>query len=277
MRTQIISSEKVSDEYLEVNSCSEEVLYYIDYHTKREKGRIDFGLQYVAEGRCYYEDDGEEKVIEKGFALLQFPNVRQHYYFKKDDKTTLVWCHFSGQLCKMLERFNTGKTVAVDLTKSNQFEYIFRHMISTFNVKDPYYKISAAGYMAVIISEITKSLECKDINMSNLTNHDIDMVINHMYFNYNKPIELNNYAGMCCLSKSRFTHLFKQYTGVSPYHFQLNIRIERAIDILSTTESNVKDCATAVGFDDLSYFCRIFKKFTSKSPTEYKKNRLKNN
>lgn len=273
MRTQIIRSEKKSDEYLEVNNCSEEVLYYLDHHTIRGKGRVDFGLQYVAEGRCYYEDDGEEKFIEKGFALLHFPNVRQHYYFKKEDKTTLVWCHFTGQLCKTLEKFNTGKTVIVDLTKSKHFDNIFRRMIYTFNIKAPYYQISVAGYMAVIISEIAKSLEFCDTAMSHITNNDIDMVINHMYLNYNKPIELDNYADMCCLSKSRFTHLFKQYTGVSPYHFQLKIRIEHAIDILSTTESSVKDCAATVGFDDCSYFCRIFKKFTSKSPTEYKKKR----
>ncbi len=271
MLKQIKSSEKKSDEYLVVNNCSQEVLYYLDHNTLRENGRIDFGLQYIAEGRCYYEDDGEEKCIEKGFALLHFPTLRQHYYFKKEDKTTLVWCHFTGELCEILEKFNTGKTIVVDLRKSKHFEYNLRRMISTFNIKAPYYEISATGYMAVIISTIAKSLECDEIAMPYTANRDIETVINYMYFNYNKPIELQKYADMCCLSRSRFVHLFKEYTGISPYRFQINIRIERAIDILSTTESTVKDCATTVGFEDYSYFCRIFKKITSKNPTEYKK------
>ena len=274
MGTWIKSSEKKSDEYIEVNACSQEVLNHVDHHTVRRDGRIDFGLQYVAEGRCYYEDDGEEKYIEKGCALLHFPNVRQHYYFKKEDKTTLVWCHFTGKLCEMLEKFNTGETVVVDLTKSKHFESIFHRMIYNCNVKAPYYKTSAGGYMALIISEIAKSLECGTAAVPNTTNSDMDSVINYMYLNYNKPIDLDKYAHMCCLSKSRFSHLFKQYTGVSPYHFQLKIRIANAIDILSTTESSVKDCAEMVGFDDYSYFCRIFKKFTSKSPAEYRENQI---
>lgn len=109
MGTWIKSSEKKSDEYIEVNACSQEVLNHVDHHTVRRDGRIDFGLQYVAEGRCYYEDDGEEKYIEKGCALLHFPNVRQHYYFKKRKKPPWFGAISQENFAKCLKNSIPGK------------------------------------------------------------------------------------------------------------------------------------------------------------------------
>ncbi len=268
---QAFSSEKHMDEYILVNNCAEQHLFDRDYNTLRENGRVDFGLQYIAEGRCYYEDDGEVKVVEKGKALLHFPNVRQHYFFKKEDKTILLWVHFTGHLTKILDELKSDKTVIVDLKNERRFEEIFRRMISAQNVKAPYYEITASGYLMVLLSDIAKT-KANETAIGHISSQkELKAVINDMHLNFNKPIDIKKYADMCCISLSRFAHVFKEYTGVSPYRFVLHIKIERAMELLMSTDISVEECAEAVGFSDPSYFSRIFKKMTSKTPTEYKK------
>ena len=66
-------------------------------------------------------------------------------------------------------------------------------------------------------------------------------------------------------------HLFKDYTGFSPYRFQLKIRMERAVEMLEYTALSVEEIAEMVGYEDCSYFCRIFKRYTGHTPLFYRK------
>ena len=92
-----------------------------------------------------------------------------------------------------------------------------------------------------------------------------------MQQHFQEPIDLGLYAGMCYVSRNRFLHLFKARFGVSPYHCQLQIRLDRAAEMLMNTPISVSDCAETVGFKDCSYFCRVFKKYKGKTPFAFKK------
>ncbi|RYY32493.1 MAG: AraC family transcriptional regulator [Sphingobacteriaceae bacterium] len=68
-----------------------------------------------------------------------------------------------------------------------------------------------------------------------------------------------------------FSRLFVQNTGELPLAYIQIKRIERARLLLSTTNMTFYEIATETGFTDLSYFARIFKKITGKTPGEYKR------
>ena len=95
-------------------------------------------------------------------------------------------------------------------------------------------------------------------------------VINAMNVRFNMPIDLDFYANICYMSRSRFVHFFKEKMGESPYSYQLKIRIEHAKEILSATDCSIGECAATVGFNDPSYFSRIFRKITGQTPPQYR-------
>ena len=95
--------------------------------------------------------------------------------------------------------------------------------------------------------------------------------VDYIKVNSYQEIDLEKYADMCFVSRSRFIHLFKEYTGFSPYNFQLKIRMERAIEMLVYTSLSVEEIAEMVRYADCSYFCRVFKKFTGHTPLFYRK------
>lgn len=83
-------------------------------------------------------------------------------------------------------------------------------------------------------------------------------------------IGVDDYAKMCNLSTSYFTHLFTKITGLSPMEYKQLQRIGIAKNLLSTTTLSVKEISTIIGFKDPLYFGRCFKQATGQTPTGYR-------
>lgn len=270
MKSHIEHDTETQSNYMTVINCNDRMLGDRYHLTLREKGRADFGVQFIAEGKGYFEDGGKVTAFEKGSIILFFPGVRQHYYFLEEDKTRLMWSHFSGTACQFLEPLRSDKTIHIKLREPNEFERVLKKLVTAYNEKGAYYETVCSGYMMVLMALIMKNANDKGMYSDNPINEGLEKVISYMHLNFDKDINLEKYAEMCFVSRSRFLHIFKEYTGVSPYHFQLKIRIERAIEMLTNTTMTISECAEAVGFSDTSYFCRIFKKFTSRNPSSYR-------
>ena len=75
---------------------------------------------------------------------------------------------------------------------------------------------------------------------------------------------------LCHCSESALLRSFRQTTGTTPAQYLLRFRIEKAIDMLLNTELKSCEIAAACGFRDNSYFTRIFKRFTGKTPLRYR-------
>ncbi len=265
------SSQRVSTEYITLNNCGEQYLGNANYDTVRENGRVDYGIQFIESGRCTFEDNGKIRVAEAGSLLLHFPGVRQHYSFQKEDKTHLMWAHFSGTSCQMLDRLKTGETVHIKLTDVKTFKLVFDQMLTANNIRQANYQTVCGGYITVLLGLILRSVDEQSEKALGQGRERLIQVINHMNQNFAQPISLEKYADMCYVSLSRFMHLFKDYTGYSPYRFQLKIRMERAVEMLEYTALSVEEIAEMVGYEDCSYFCRIFKRFTGHTPLFYRK------
>lgn len=64
---------------------------------------------------------------------------------------------------------------------------------------------------------------------------------------------------------------FKNETGISPSDYLAAVRLDRAKKLLAETEMLVKDISNAVGYEDDHVFIRRFKKYTGKTPGQYRR------
>ncbi len=81
-----------------------------------------------------------------------------------------------------------------------------------------------------------------------------------MHSKYNDQQSIDFYAKQCNLSKYHFIHLFKEYTGLSPYAYKTRIRIEKAKDLLSSTNLSISEISNILGYNNSLYFSNLFKK-----------------
>jgi AraC family transcriptional regulator len=76
------------------------------------------------------------------------------------------------------------------------------------------------------------------------------------------------------LSLAHFARAFKANTGLTPHQFVVNMRLERALELLSASDESMADIAVICGFSDQSHFCRVFRRNFGVSPGTYRRSRL---
>ena len=99
----------------------------------------------------------------------------------------------------------------------------------------------------------------------------IEVAINYIDKNYMNKITLSDLAEMSHFSPIYFHKLFYDTTGVTPYDYVLDKRIEEAKQLLSITNIPISDIAVCCGYADQSYFGKVFKTATGKTPLRFRK------
>lgn len=100
---------------------------------------------------------------------------------------------------------------------------------------------------------------------------DINRVKAYIDDNLGRFITLKSAAQFVNLSESYLSHIFKEDTGESFSSYLQRKRLEKAKSDLKNSKKTVSDIAVSCGYEDYSYFCRVFKKYTNMSPGEYRK------
>ena len=86
---------------------------------------------------------------------------------------------------------------------------------------------------------------------------------------FHERVDLAAAARVCHLSPSHFSRVFKREHGVTFSRYLVQYRIRRACDLLAAPGVSVKAVGFGVGFNDLAYFSRTFRRCVGVCPTQY--------
>lgn len=89
----------------------------------------------------------------------------------------------------------------------------------------------------------------------------------------NEPIDVGTLSNQVYLTKDHFIRLFRNQTGFTPNVYITNKKLERAELLLVSTSTPLKQIAYDLGYNDLSYFIKLFKKYTHTTPLKYREQR----
>lgn len=98
----------------------------------------------------------------------------------------------------------------------------------------------------------------------------VKQVIAYLQQNYQRPISRQELAAAVGVSKDYLSHIFRQELGLSPWEYLTRYRIQKAKTLLLSTRETITVIAGQVGFDDLSYFNRVFRKHVGCTPSAYR-------
>ena len=88
--------------------------------------------------------------------------------------------------------------------------------------------------------------------------------------NYTRKISLKEIAGAAGLSTSYFSTIFREEMGIHLSHYINRLRVAKAASRLVETNKSINCIASACGFEDQSWFSKIFKSHTGVSPGKYR-------
>lgn len=247
--------------------------------------------------RIYYVDKGFARTKINGCTFNLKPN---HLYLTPpftlhddecDDYFSLYYIHFyenTTNTATVFDRFNfpvaiTASSFDLELVKrllkinpNRNLKYIdpqFYDNPPTFsryiaeNSKLPYHTmVEIQGILALLISRFlarsTEKLNSKDKR--------INMALQYIHNNIHNNIQLNNLSELLHISNDHLIRVFKSEMKCTPLKYITLKKIEKAQLQLLTTELTIKDIAYDLSFDNISYFTRLFKSYTNKTPSEYR-------
>jgi len=99
----------------------------------------------------------------------------------------------------------------------------------------------------------------------------IEMSKEYIRNNYYKDISLDEVSRVANISPYYFSKIFKEGTGQNFIEYLTGIRMEKAKELISTTDYSMKEICAMCGYSDPNYFSRSFKKNVGVTPTEYKR------
>ncbi|MDU1890326.1 MAG: AraC family transcriptional regulator [Dysgonomonas sp.] len=126
--------------------------------------------------------------------------------------------------------------------------------------------IETQGILSQLISRF---LEFGDRKVNSKDNR-IDDALQYIHENIYNDIRLNDLSGLLHISKDHLIRIFKAEMQCTPLKYIMEKKIEKAQLMLLTTDLRVKDIAYELSIDNVSYFTRLFKSHTNKTPGEYR-------
>ena len=100
-------------------------------------------------------------------------------------------------------------------------------------------------------------------------------VITYIAEHYKEKIYIETLSDMITVSPDYFTKMFKDSIGRTPIDYINGLRINRAMQMLATTDISVNDISDGLGFSNSNYFHKIFKQYMDTSPHAYRKSSKK--
>ena len=164
------------------------------------------------------------------------------------------------ELCSLLSRaaIEGGATNDIILKMNNHF---LKNLQEIQNLDDLCYKLQ-------------ETLEAFTANMFDYIpakNHEIiKKAIHYISQHFSESLTLEEVAVHVHLNPAYFSSMFKQSTGSSFKEYLNMIRIEESKRLLANTDYTIIDIAIAAGFEDQSYFSKVFKKYTGLTPKQYR-------
>jgi AraC-like DNA-binding protein len=135
--------------------------------------------------------------------------------------------------------------------------------------KDSGYEIVLRAKLLELIAYLSRAYERgKSTEAQSLLR--VSNVIGAMEKDYSEQWKLDDFVAIAHMSKSNLLAVFRKATGQTPIDYLTGIRIQRATEVLLTTDENITEIAFAVGFNDSNYFTRQFRKATGRSPREFR-------
>jgi AraC-like DNA-binding protein len=237
-------------------------------------GRIldEYQLLYIINGEGVFTSASCKKTnISTGTMILLFPGEWHMYHPNEKTGWSELWVGFKG--------FN------MDIRVQNGF----------FNKNNPIYKIGISQLIISQYEEIFSIIELQKVGFQQLVSGMILSILGNVYYkNQNNNFSNNpitekitqackifqnstvfvspqEIALQLNISYSWFRRMFKDYTGLSPTQYFLQVKLNRSKDLLINSFLSISEIAFKLEFESVSQFSNFFKQKENISPSDFRR------
>lgn len=246
------------------------------HYRERKEGCQDNIFIYCLHGEGWFEI-GDRRYVITPNQFLHVPacTAPMRYGADAENPWTIYWVHYSG---RDMQTFNTS----LNIRKENGARDIAFNE-KALSIWENMYDSLALGYSRdnlcnanLCLYHFLATFFYPEKHMKSDAEPDfITKTTQYMRSNIENRLTLEDFAALHNLSASHFASLFRKSAGMSPIDYFIQLKMQRACQLLYTDECRIKEVAHAVGYDDQYFFSRIFKRLMGVSPIQYRAQRQK--
>ena len=226
-------------------------------------------LMLVLKGSAEYQVDDFMCRLTEGHMIFMPAWVRRTWIVSpRPGYTSLAWCRFlsTESELKDLTAPITHRVTDLELEKSS-----FQRLEKLRCNPGPTATLEAEGELKAVLARFLgrartvttvrkKSLSCGE--------HGIEAALEHLRCHFTEPKALREVARIAGLHPKYFRVLFRNYTGLTPGRYLMQLRMRAARYYQHESSLRVKEVASAVGYNDPFYFSRLYRKYWGHAPTD---------
>lgn len=248
------------------------------YFFQSDRGRIlnEYQLVYIIDGNGYFESLSCKRTkIGPGTMIMLFPGEWHTYGPNPRTGWKEYWIGFKG--INMDERVRNGffskyspiKNIGISATLTEQYDKVIE-----FAQKEK------PGFQQVISAQVIyilgltyfkeRNLQMNDSQINDKINRAKIMMREHLEKSPQENFFPESAAKELQLGYTWFRRKFKEYTGVSPIQYYLQIKLAKSKELLASTTMSIEEIGYTLGFTSLSQFSTFFKKYENRSPSKFR-------
>ena len=245
----------------------------IGYTFNPRLGRVinEYAIIYITKGSGVFNSvDTGIVQLKEGDIFFISPGQWHSYQPNPQTGWDEYWVTFHGPNCDLIleEILNIANPV-FNIGMNEKIVHLFCEMQEYANNQNAGFQRVLSGiimHILGLIHSINKNQTFKDKDIQLIQKACILMREN--ICNKLKPEDISEKLN---LSYSRFRKLFKQYAGIAPHQYMLQMKLEKIKDLLGSTDMQIQDIALELGFESADYFSYFFKSKTGINPLSYRK------
>lgn len=214
--------------------------------------------------------DGKKINLHKNSGFYM-PARIPHEYYNTDGDWRSWRINFSGRdTDKLLGSLGfTEPMIFSGFTDTERLMRILRKIFRTMKNDALFGNYYASGFLYEFILEFYKCVNKIPDNSDKITGGLVN-VIEFIEKNYMGKISMEQLCRAADMSEAHLCRLFKKHFGMRPIEYLNKKRIQKAKELLTLSYISVESAATSIGFENPSYFSKLFHRYEGCTPSEYK-------
>jgi AraC-like DNA-binding protein len=232
----------------------------------------DYQVLYITKGKGVFESEitGVRR-INAGDVFILFPGIWHRFKPDNDSGWDEYWVEFNGDFIKHYrsKEFLNPENPVITIGIAGEIAGNILKILELIKKEKPGFQYIASGILLQILGQMFASKKYHSFEGKEIEGK-IKQAKLAILENLSQTILQEELAESVGLGYSLYRKKFKEYTGVSPAQYQIGLRINKAKDLLITSNLSLKEIAGNLGFETADYFFRLFRQKTGVTPSDFR-------
>lgn len=241
-------------------------------------------LTLITKGNCFYQIDLIDYEVKEGDILFVPPlflhSISQGTSEEFFSETYVFHMNFLGgnstDICStryltpmMNQEFSMPCLITPEHSVYVSLRKIFSQITSLYDEAVIGYELALKSLFLQVVFLLLQYSEKKTAPDTKASSDKLKSVLDYIELHYADTISISELAKLCYFSDYHFMRFFKKHMNMTCVEYINNLRLEKSVELFEQGNSSILDVSLSVGFHNLSYFHRAFKKKYHMTPLSF--------